>query len=164
MNNLHMKGLTTKAFYLLLLILFILTSPGCGKSPKALVIQFFKDVYSGNTEGAKKACSKNFMNKFGSKFDQMTNYMNMSKNMPNAPADPMKDLTEDQLQVTMNGKSARVSITPMPIFTIVCAKEGMFWKIDDFDVDYSKIMESLKDFKLPEGMGMPGGASRRRGR
>jgi hypothetical protein len=153
MKNIHNNFSVLKLISILLATLFILGLSGCGKSPQGVVIQFLKDINAGNTEAAKKACSKNFMAKFGGRFDKMTEYRDMIKSMPNAPKDPFADLTEDKLQCNISGSTARVTFTDMPLLTIVLTKEQMFWKIDDFDMDFAKMGEMMKGMNLPGNMG-----------
>jgi len=140
------KYFSYKIALLILLFSCALMLSGCGKSPKAVVIQFARDIYSGNTVGAKKACSENFLKKFGSNLDQSSQFVQQMKNLPGQNGDIMKSLTEDKLECEISGGTARVWDKNYPAVKYILTKEKGLWKVDDLDFDFNQIMNTLKDF------------------
>jgi len=122
---------------------------GCGGTPEFVESKFFQHISSGDTTSAKRYCTKGFLDKYGQGFDTSSQFMQYYKTEFGGKNAGKEEFNKENFQCELKGKTARVWQKQFPGFVIICAKQGAFWKIDDFSYDFAEMLKSLniKDVK-----------------
>lgn len=135
--------ITRRSIILLSIFIAIFTLSGCGSTPEYVVSRFFKLVYDGDTTSAKRLCTKSFLDKYGEGFDKSSQFMQGFNTQFGEGKISKDDFARENFESEITGKTAKVWAKDFSGFKIICAKQGLTWKVDDFSFDFMEMLKSL---------------------
>ncbi len=133
---------------LFILIIFMPTLAGCAsKSPEGVVAEFLLAIGDGNSDKAKRYCTRNFNDLYISSLDAAMAMMpqDFQTNVDDKPS--ASELSE-QLESSISGNTANVWFEGIAFMQYVLIKEGGGWKIDRIDISMPDNFD-LSDLTFP---------------
>lgn len=145
MSRIIFKVVLRPAAVIFLLAVFTFGFSGCAaQSPEMVVANFSLAILQGDTTGARRYCTQNFIDGELSTLDAA---MAMVPGGMGVSDEDMPDTADfaELYECSISGDTARVSQIGMDFMVYVLKKQGGGWKIDGFEMSMPEGMPSFED-------------------